>query len=139
MKAKGRILIIEDSPGIADIVRLTLTKKDYSVLSVRDGQSGLIMAREHPPDLVVLDIALPGGMDALAILNMLRGESLVPVLVLAAPKVETDRIVRLKRRANDYIIKPFTRKELGARVDAILRRSGSPYFVRVRQKYEGRK
>ena len=139
MKSKGLILIIEDSPGITESVRLTLTKGHYSVLSVRDGQSGLIMAHEHHPDLVVLDIGLPGGMDALAILNMLRGESLVPVIVVAAPKKDTDRIVRLKRRADDYIIKPFTRKELVARVDAILRRSGSPFFVRVRQKYEGRK
>ncbi len=116
------ILIIEDEPKVARLARDYLEKNGYRVLVANDGNSGLAMARGEKPDLLVLDLMLPG-MDGLDVCRALRRESDLPIIMLTARAEETDRLIGLEIGADDYISKPFSPRELVARVRALLRRA----------------
>ncbi len=116
-----KILVIDDEQNIVDLVATYLRKEGYQVHTATDGVSGLKAARSIKPDLVVLDIMLPG-MDGLDLLAQLRRESDVYVILLTARSDETDKIVGLTVGADDYITKPFSPRELVARIKAALRR-----------------
>ncbi len=116
------ILIIEDEPKVARVARDYLEKNGYRVLVANDGNSGLAMARREKPDLLVLDLMLPG-MDGLDVCRALRRESDLPIIMLTARAEETDRLIGLEIGADDYISKPFSPRELVARVRALLRRA----------------
>lgn len=115
------VLIVEDELNIARLVRDYLEQAGFSVLTAADGDSALATARRHRPDLVVLDLGLPG-MDGLDVARMLRRDSSVPMIMLTARTEETDKIVGLELGADDYVTKPFSPRELVARVRALLRR-----------------
>jgi two-component system alkaline phosphatase synthesis response regulator PhoP len=118
---KAKILVVDDEPAIVKAVRAYLEKEGFAVRTVGDGGGAIEAARAFRPDLVVLDIMLPG-MDGLEVLQRLRRESQVYVLFLTAKSDETDRVVGLTAGADDYLVKPFSPRELVARVKAILRR-----------------
>jgi len=124
---KGLILVVEDEPAISDLVRLYLQRDGFGVHVERDGQAGLAAARGLRPVACVLDIALPG-LDGTEICRRLRAaDDWTPVIFLTARDDEVDRIVGLELGADDYITKPFSPRELVARLRAVLRRSaGSP-------------
>ena len=116
-----KILVIDDEPSIVKLVAAYLKPEGYQVLTATDGPSGLKAARTFKPDLVILDIMLPG-MDGIELLSRLRRESDVYVILLTAKTEETDKIVGLSVGADDYVTKPFSPRELTARVKAALRR-----------------
>ena len=122
------ILIIEDEPKVARLARDYLEKNGYRVLVATDGNSGLAMARGEKPDLLVLDLMLPG-MDGLDVCRALRRESDLPIIMLTARAEETDRLIGLEIGADDYISKPFSPRELVARTRALLRRAKGTVFV----------
>jgi two-component system, OmpR family, response regulator MprA len=115
------VLVIEDDDAISDLLRRGLTYEGYSVSVAQDGVNGLRMARDAPPDLVVLDLMLPG-LDGLEVCRRLRAADDVPILVLTARGTVSDRIAGLDSGADDYMVKPFSIDELLARVRALLRR-----------------
>lgn len=115
------ILVVEDELKIARLVRDYLEQAGYSVLTAPDGESGLALWRSHDPELVVLDLGLPG-MDGYDIARTMRRDSMVPIIMLTARTEETDKIVGLELGADDYVTKPFSPRELVARVRALLRR-----------------
>ncbi|MGH2441844.1 MAG: response regulator transcription factor [Chloroflexota bacterium] len=119
------ILVIEDDEAISDLLRRGLTYEGYKVQVAQDGSNGLRMARDAPPDLVVLDLMLPG-LDGLEVCRRLRAADDVPILVLTARGTVSDRISGLDSGADDYMVKPFSIDELLARVRALLRRRGPP-------------
>lgn len=120
-----KILLVEDDRDISHLVKLHLEDEGYKVDVVGDGNRGLSMAQEQPYDLVVLDIMLPG-VDGLEICRRLRRETdYLPILMLTAKSSEIDRIVGLELGADDYLTKPFSVRELVARVKAIFRRMGA--------------
>ena len=116
------ILIIEDEPKSAKLARDYLEKNGYRTRIAADGLAGLAAARRESPDLVVLDLLLPG-MDGREVCRRLRADSAVPIIMLTALAEETDQIVGLELGADDYIVKPFSPAVLVARVRAMLRRS----------------
>ena len=116
------ILVVDDEPKIIKLARDYLEHGGFRVLSTGDGQAALAMARREQPDLVVLDLNLPG-MDGLDVCRALRRESGVPIIMLTARVEESDRLIGLELGADDYIPKPFSPKELVARVRAVLRRA----------------
>ncbi len=116
------VLIVEDEPRIADLVREYVEAAGFAALVAGDGRSGLKLARTRRPDAVVLDLGLPG-LDGLDVIRDLRRDSTVPIVVLTARGDEADRIAGLELGADDYIVKPFSPKEVVARVRAVLRRS----------------
>jgi two-component system, OmpR family, alkaline phosphatase synthesis response regulator PhoP len=117
------VLIVEDDPDTVDVVRLYLRRDGHKVLTARDGKEGLRLAQESRPDLLVLDLMLPG-LDGMEICRSLREEgSDVPVIMLTARVEEEDRLTGLDLGADDYITKPFSARELAARVRAVLRRT----------------
>ncbi|HET7089382.1 MAG TPA: response regulator transcription factor [Anaerolineae bacterium] len=116
------VLVIEDEARIADFLRRGLTFEGYKVLVAADGPSGLAVAREQPPDVVILDLMLPG-MDGLEVCRRLRAAESTPILMLTAKDSVTDRVTGLDAGADDYLIKPFAFEELLARLRALLRRS----------------
>jgi two-component system alkaline phosphatase synthesis response regulator PhoP len=116
-----KILVIDDEPTIVNLVQAYLKPEGYEVFTATDGPSGLKAVRAFKPDLVVLDVMLPG-MDGLELLSRLRRESQVYVILLTARTEETDKIVGLSVGADDYVTKPFSPRELVARVKAALRR-----------------
>jgi two-component system alkaline phosphatase synthesis response regulator PhoP len=116
-----KILVIDDEPSIVNLVSAYLKPEGYEVYTATDGPSGLKAARAFKPDLVILDLMLPG-MDGLELLSRLRRESDVYVIMLTARTEETDKIVGLSVGADDYVTKPFSPRELTARVKAALRR-----------------
>jgi two-component system alkaline phosphatase synthesis response regulator PhoP len=121
-----RILIVDDEPQIVEIVGDYLKQNGYRVLSARDGQTALTLARHERPDLVVLDLMLPGGMDGLEVCRGLRRDVAladIPIIMLTARVEETDRLIGLELGADDYITKPFSPREVVARVKAVLRRT----------------
>ena len=120
--AKERILIIEDEARIAQFVERGLIYEGYRVNVARDGQTGLAVARDNPPDLVILDWMLPG-LDGLEVCKRLRAASDVPILMLTAKDDIKDRVIGLDAGADDYLVKPFSIDELMARVRALFRRS----------------
>ncbi len=117
----AKILIVDDEPTIVNTVRAYLEPEGYTVYTAADGPSALKAARSFRPDLVILDIMLPG-LDGLEVLRRLRQESDVYVLMLTAKTEETDKLVGLSMGADDYLTKPFSPRELVARAKAILRR-----------------
>ena len=117
----AKILVIDDEPSILNLVTAYLNPEGYEVYTAMDGPSGLKTARAFKPDLVILDIMLPG-MDGIELLSRLRRESQVYVILLTAKTEETDKIVGLSVGADDYMTKPFSPRELTARVKAALRR-----------------
>jgi two-component system, OmpR family, alkaline phosphatase synthesis response regulator PhoP len=117
----AKILIIDDEPSIVNLVTAYLKPEGYEVFTAMDGPSGLKAARSFKPDLIVLDIMLPG-IDGIELLSRLRRESDVYVILLTAKTEETDKIVGLSVGADDYVTKPFSPRELTARVKAALRR-----------------
>ena len=116
------ILVIEDDPGIARIIRLYLERDGHNVTVVGDGMAGLDAARADTPDLIVLDLMLPG-LDGMSVCRALREESDVPIIMATARADEDDRLAGLDLGADDYIVKPFSPRELAARVRAVLRRT----------------
>jgi two-component system alkaline phosphatase synthesis response regulator PhoP len=117
----AKILVIDDEPSIVNLITAYLKPEGYEVLTAPDGPSGLKAARAFKPDLIVLDIMLPG-MDGIELLSRLRRESEVYVILLTAKTEETDKIIGLSIGADDYVTKPFSPRELTARVKAALRR-----------------
>ena len=118
----NNVLVIEDDPGIARVIGLYLEQDGHNVLSAADGVTGLNLARESDPDLIVLDLMLPC-LDGMEICRALREESDVPIIMVTARVSESDRLAGLDLGADDYILKPFSPRELAARVRAVLRRS----------------
>ncbi len=118
----SEILVIEDDPGIARIVRLYLERDGHAVTTASDGVAGLNAARADPPDLIVLDLMLPR-LDGMSVCRALREESDVPIIMATARVHEDDRLAGLDLGADDYIVKPFSPRELAARVRAVLRRT----------------
>jgi two-component system alkaline phosphatase synthesis response regulator PhoP len=121
MVPKTTILVVDDEQSILDVVSAYLRSEGYQVHTATDGPSGLQAARSFRPDLIVLDVMLPG-MDGVEVLTRLRRESDVYVILLTAKSEETDKIVGLSVGADDYVTKPFSPRELAARIKAALRR-----------------
>jgi two-component system alkaline phosphatase synthesis response regulator PhoP len=116
------ILVVDDEPKIVKLARDYLERGGFQVTTAADGASALAGARADKPDLIVLDLNLPG-MDGLDVCRQLRRESDVPIIMLTARVEETDRLIGLELGADDYIVKPFSPRELVARVRAVLRRA----------------
>jgi len=116
------ILIVEDDRTLVDVLRYNLVKEGYNVLIAGDGEGALKLTRTEEPDLVLLDIMLPG-MSGLEVCRILRKETNVPILMLTARTDEIDKVVGLEVGADDYVTKPFSLRELMARVRAMLRRA----------------
>jgi DNA-binding response OmpR family regulator len=116
------VLVVEDEENLLEVLKYNLEREGYNVLTAVDGEQGLEVARTSRPDLVVLDIMLPK-LDGLEVCRILRRESNVPILMLTAKGEEIDRVVGLELGADDYVTKPFSVRELMARVKAMLRRS----------------
>ncbi|MEH1123924.1 response regulator transcription factor [Micromonospora sp. CPCC 206061] len=120
----ARILVAEDDPKQANLVRVYLERDGHSVLLVGDGRAALEQARSRRPDLVVLDVMMPV-VDGMDVCRILRSESKVPILLLTARSTEDDLLLGLDVGADDYITKPYSPRELTARVRALLRRAGT--------------
>ena len=121
----ARILVVDDDPTVSEVVARYLQHDGYVVETVGDGRVALDRALAEPPDLVVLDLMLPG-LDGLEVCRRLRALAPVPIVILTARGQETDRIIGLDLGADDYVAKPFSTKELVARVRAVLRRAKGP-------------
>ena len=117
----SRILIADDDPAIRDVVRFALERAGFSTLEAADGDAALRAFADHAPDLIVLDIRMPE-RDGMEVCRALRRDSDVPILILSSMDDEVDRVVGLEIGADDYLVKPFSPRELVARVKAILRR-----------------
>jgi two-component system response regulator MprA len=117
----GRVLVIEDDQEIADVLRRTLRQEGHEVRSAGDGEQALTAAAEFMPDLVILDLGLPK-LDGVEVLRRLRADDDVPVLILTARTDLDDRVEGLDTGADDYLVKPFERQELLARMRALMRR-----------------
>ena len=125
MTQRATVLVIDDEKDLLELVRYNLEKEHLDVITANDGASGLEIGLKHKPDLVVLDLMMPG-MNGLEVCKQLRGDartSRVPIIMLTAKAAETDKIVGLEMGADDYITKPFSVRELLARVRAVLRRT----------------
>ena len=119
--AGKRVLVVDDDVKTVELVKLYLNRDGYRVITAYDGVEALRLAREGHPDLIVLDLMLPG-VDGLEVCRILRGESDVPIIMLTARTTDQDRLIGLDLGADDYVTKPFSPKELAARVRAVLRR-----------------
>lgn len=120
-RSAERVLVVDDEPSLREAVRYNLLREGYIVDEAADGAEALSRARSTPPDLVILDVMLPG-LDGLNVCRTLRQESGVPILLLSARGDELDRVLGLELGADDYLTKPFAMRELLARVNANLRR-----------------
>ncbi len=121
---KQRILVVDDEPSITNLLEYNLRRNGYEVLVARDGRTALRLAEAERPDLVILDLMLPG-LDGLEVCRELRREGSVSIIMLTARDEEVDRVVGLELGADDYVTKPFSVRELMARVKAVLRRTAS--------------
>ena len=117
------VLIVEDDRNIADLLRLYLEKEGYEVVIANDGLKGVELFKSSQPSLVLLDVMLPG-MDGWGVCRAIRSESKTPIIMLTAKSETEDKVSGLKQGADDYITKPFEMKEVLARIEAVLRRSG---------------
>ena len=129
------VLIVDDEADIVELVRFHLEKEGLQCLDAADGETALRLAREQKPDLLILDLMLPG-VDGLEICRMLRKESStahIAIIMLTAKAEEVDRIVGLEMGADDYIVKPFSPRELVARVKAVLRRGREPSESKIKK------
>jgi DNA-binding response OmpR family regulator len=118
----ARILIVDDEPSIVDMLAYNLKRANYEVITAGDGQEALEKARAQDPDLIILDLMLPA-VDGLDVCRALRRERDVPIIMLTARDSEIDRVVGLELGADDYVVKPFSVRELMARVKNVLRRT----------------
>lgn len=118
----ARILIVDDEPAIVDVLVYNLQRANYDVVVARDGREALTRARQEEPDLIILDLMLPH-LDGLEVCRALRRERDVPIIMLTARDSEVDRVVGLELGADDYVVKPFSVRELVARVGSVLRRA----------------
>jgi two-component system, OmpR family, KDP operon response regulator KdpE len=119
-----RVLVVDDEPQILRALRINLRARDYEVSTASTGPEALDVAAKHPPDLVVLDLGLPG-LDGLDVIEGLRGWTTVPIIVLSGRADSTDKVEALDAGADDYVTKPFGMEELLARMRAAARRAGS--------------
>jgi DNA-binding response OmpR family regulator len=117
----SKVLVVEDEPTLLETLEYNLNRQGYTVCTATDGPTALKVAREERPDLIVLDIMLPG-LDGFEVCRILRQEMNVPILMLTARDNEVDKVVGLEVGADDYMTKPFSMRELLARVKALLRR-----------------
>ena len=120
-----RILIIDDEPLIVESVSYNLKQEGYEVISAGDGPSGLKLAQSEPLDLILLDLMLPG-MSGLEVCRAIRQQSEIPIIMLTAKEGEVDRVLGLELGADDYVTKPFSMRELLARIKTVLKRIGGP-------------
>ena len=120
--SKNTVLLIDDDQNISKVVKLYLEKEDYEVYTAFDGASGLEKFNEISPDIVLLDIMMPG-IDGMEVIKEIRKKSTAPVVMLTAKSDTFDKVLGLELGADDYIVKPFEPKELMARVRAVIRRS----------------
>ena len=123
--ARKKILVVEDEPDICELVRYNLERAGYKVVEAHDGEAALAMARSEQPALVILDLMLPEA-DGMEICRILRGRpetAALPIVMLTAKAAEVDRVLGLELGADDYVTKPFSPRELVARVRAVLRRA----------------
>jgi len=120
----ARVLVVDDEPMVVEVVERYLRKEGYDVACAADGAEGLRLAQEWAPDLIVLDLMLPV-VDGIEVCRRIRRDSRVPIIMLTAKAEETDRIVGLELGADDYMVKPFSPRELAARVKAVLRRTAA--------------
>ncbi|RPI49190.1 MAG: response regulator, partial [Chloroflexi bacterium] len=118
----ARILVVDDEPPIVDVLVYNLKRANYEVVVARDGVEALAAARREKPDLIVLDLMLPR-LDGLEVCRALRREQDVPIIMLTARDSEVDRVVGLELGADDYVVKPFSVRELMARIKTVLRRT----------------
>src|SRR5512145_1391276 len=116
-----KILVVDDEPPLIQVLRYNLQQAGYQVVVAQDGEEALIQARQHQPDLIVLDLMLPK-RDGLDVCRILRRERDVPIIMLTARDDEIDRVVGLELGADDYVVKPFSVRELLARIKNVLRR-----------------
>jgi DNA-binding response OmpR family regulator len=124
-RVPARVLVVEDDPNVSEVVTRYLEREGYEVEAVADGAEGLRRALADPPDLVVLDLMLPS-INGFEVCRRLRAAIPVPVIILTARGEEADRITGLDLGADDYVVKPFSPRELTARVRAVLRRAALP-------------
>ena len=117
-----KVLVVEDELKIARLLRDYLQQAGFDVVEAADGAVAVALARQEKPDMVLLDLGLPE-LDGLDVIRKLRGSSTVPIIIVTARSEETDRVVGLEMGADDYIVKPFSPKELVARIRAVLRRA----------------
>jgi two-component system response regulator VicR len=120
----AKVLIVDDEPAIVDMLAYNLQRANYHVLIARDGEEALDKARQEQPDLIILDLMLPR-LDGLEVCRALRRERDVAIIMLTALDAEVDRVVGLELGADDYVVKPFSVRELMARVKSVLRRAAS--------------
>ena len=125
------VLVVDDEPKIVETVGAYLRNAGFAVTTAADGEAAVAQARARPPDLVVLDLGLPG-LDGLDVARDLRRHSSVPIIMLTARGEETDRVLGLELGADDYLVKPFSPRELVARVRAVLRRADGTQADRER-------
>jgi DNA-binding response OmpR family regulator len=116
------ILLVDDETSILDVVRYNLEKSNFQVITARDGLEALRLAQHEKPDLILLDLMLPG-LDGFEVCRRLRSGSNIPIIMLTARDEEVDRVVGLELGADDYVVKPFSTRELIARVKSVLRRT----------------
>ncbi len=130
---RARITVVEDEPAIAEVLEYNLEREGFEVEVVREGDKALAAIRKRPPDLVLLDLMLPG-LDGLELTRLLKRDpatAAVPLIMLTAKDEETDRIVGLELGADDYVTKPFSPREVVLRVKAVLRRSRDPDGAKI--------
>jgi DNA-binding response OmpR family regulator len=123
---QGTIVVVEDDANIADLLDMYLRREGFRVLQATTGQAGLDAIQREHPRLAILDVSLPGGMDGLEVCRRVRASNPLPMLMLTARDSEVDRVLGLEMGADDYVTKPFSPREVVARVKAILRRSEGP-------------
>ena len=122
------VLVVEDEPNLLAALEYTLEQEGYVVLTAIDGESGLHLARTWEPDVLILDVMLPS-LDGFEICRIIRRESDIPILMLTARGEEVDRVVGLELGADDYVTKPFSMRELLARIRSLLRRASPPTSI----------
>jgi DNA-binding response OmpR family regulator len=119
--SRSKILLVDDEPKVCELIKAYLIKDGYDVIIAADGKTAIEQAQHHKPDLILLDLNLPE-LDGLEVCRTIRRQSNVPIIMLTARDEETDKIVGLELGADDYVTKPFSPRELVARVSAVLRR-----------------
>ena len=135
MKIKDKVLIVEDEQSISNFISMILTANGFDTIIVRTGEEALTMIASHCPDMIVLDLGLPG-MDGMEVLKSVRKWSNLPVVVVSARNHEHDKVEALDYGADDYLVKPFEMKELMARINAVLRRSEIPDDTKKRLTFD---
>ena len=119
--SRSKILLVDDEPKVCDLIKAYLVKDGYDVIIAADGKTAIEQAQRHKPDLILLDLNLPE-LDGLEVCQTIRKQSKMPIIMLPARDEETDKVVGLELGADDYVTKPFSPRELVARVGAVLRR-----------------